>query len=124
MTPPPSPQAEKIAVIAEWMPKWRYYEPNRSPIPVSEPRYTILDNGIRRIVHVDLEDESFVFNPFEDWNHTHMVLDKLMEDKDLWSKLQDGVHKAIRSVTPFDSWLRGNQEIYMDNLYQLIKDVR
>lgn len=45
---------------------------------------------IKHFDDVILTDENghFVqyFNPFTDWNHTHMVLDKVMEDEVLWWK--------------------------------------
>ena len=65
------------------------------------------------------------FNPYQDWNHTHMVLDQVVLNADLFDRLITNICYRLGQVNnPTDlvrHWNKATQKTLMDAVVSLIQ---
>jgi hypothetical protein len=60
------------------------------------------------------------FQPFHDWNHTHIVLDKVMGDETLWEEFYNNFVWICEPRASIRDYMKATKQELMDTVYDLL----
>lgn len=113
------PQAEKIELIATKLMGWAIHKRNTA-FWVDKGKENTFDYVVRATVYTEKYEMEHDFNPYQDWNHTHMVLDKMMEDEEMWSEFRLCHLTSSKTDECLSSYMKITKEQLMDALIYLL----